>query len=178
MSQTATAAAVVERLRVMQTGIEVTRTRGSAADNEVERIIARAALAGFSTIAVGMTQVREAIRQTHTTLAAVHTAISDASAAVTRAPVHESPAQAMTELGQAGQHLKTAHDGIIASIGQVDETRTLAMRVLHGGDPGPLLSILEMVKQNLVQVLHTGTAAQQSLTALIHSAQKMGRSDN
>ncbi|MBB4960274.1 DUF6244 family protein [Micromonospora polyrhachis] len=125
-----------------------------------------------------MTQVREAIQQTQTTLAAIHVAVGDTSTTVQQAPVHESPAQAISELGRAGQRLKTVHDTIIATIGQVDETRTVAVRVLHGGDPGPLLAMLEAIKENLVQVLHTGTAAQQSLAALIHSAQQMGRAES
>jgi hypothetical protein len=175
MSQTDT---IIDELRAMQAGVDRAQSTAAAADSEAEKVAVRAAAAGFSAIAVSMSQVREAIKEVLARLGSVNGSVNEASTSVTAVPKEASPAQVISALTRAVEKVNAAHEGITACIGRVDETKTLTMRVLQGGDPGPMLSMLDSIKEILVLVTQRGGTARQSLTTTVSEAGQMGNSGN
>jgi hypothetical protein len=169
---------IIGELRAIQAGIDKAQSTAAATDSEAEKVAVRAAAAGFSMIAVGMSQVREAIRQVQARLGSIGGSVNEASAFVTAAPKEPSPAQVLAVLTRTVEKMNAAHGEIAACIGKVDETKLLIMRVLQGGDPGPMLSMLDTIKQILVLLAQRGGTAKQSLTTAINEARQTGNPGN
>ncbi|GIG90742.1 hypothetical protein Pen02_56780 [Plantactinospora endophytica] len=175
MSQTD---AISGELRSMRAGVDRARSTATATAQEAEQVATRAAAAGFTGIVAGMSQVREAIRNVQGGLDNVHVAIDQASTSVVAVPKEASPAEVIEALNCAADRVDTAHDGVGSSIGKVDDARTLVVRVLQGGDPGPLLSMLGTIKEILLLVAQQGGAVKQSLASAVHDARRTGSSGN
>ncbi|MGI5211790.1 DUF6244 family protein [Plantactinospora sp. CA-290183] len=175
MSQTD---AISGELRAMLAGIDRAQSTAAATQHEAEQVAAKAAAAGFTGIAAGMTQVREAIRDLQARLNSAGGSVNDASAAVAAVPKEASPAEVITALTRVTDKIDTAHQGVGSSVSRVDETRTLVTRVLQGGDPGPLLSMLGTIKEILTSVAQRGGVAKQTLTTAVNDARRMGNSGN
>ncbi|MDW5327526.1 DUF6244 family protein [Plantactinospora sp. KLBMP9567] len=175
MSQTD---AIGNELRSMRAGIERARSTASATGREAEQVATRAAAAGFSGIVAGMSQVREAIRNIQAGLGSVDGAVNDASNSLVVVPKEASPAEVIEALNRAADRVGTAHDGVGSSLSKVDETRALVARVLQGGDPGPLLSMLGTIKEILLLVAQHGGAVKHSLASAVTDARRTGNSGN
>ncbi len=69
-------------------------------------------------------------------------------------------------------------EGIYAAIGRVAETQQLVGAVLQGGQPGPLVSALDGIRQVLGEVAQRSDAARQHLAVAIAQARQLGESGN
>ncbi len=170
--------AISADLQAMAAGIEQAHTAAAGADARAQEIAARAARSGFAGIAAGMVQVRRAIGEIRTRLTGIGAAVNEAVKPVTAAPQEMSPEQTITVLSPATEKLTAARDGIAATIGKVDQTRRLAATVLHGGQPGPMLTTLDAIKQILDQLTARCDAAQQHLRAAVAEARQIGGQGN
>lgn len=175
MSQTET---ILAELRTVQAGVDRARSSTAALDGEAERVASRAAAAGFGMIATGMSQVREALRDFQARLGRIGGLANEASVPATAASEQPTPEQVIATLTNAAEKVNNIHQEIGASIGRVDEIRTLITRVLQGGNPGPMLSMLENLKQIVSLIAQRTGTTRQSLQAAINEARQTGNSGN
>ncbi|MGX7676606.1 DUF6244 family protein [Plantactinospora sp. DSM 117369] len=168
--------AISSELRAMRAGLDRAHSAAAAADQEAGQVAARAAAAGFSGVAVGVSRVQEAIRELRNALSRVDDTVSKALALVGAVPKEASPAEVIDALSRVEDTVGAAGERVGSSVNKVDETRSLVARVLQGGDPGPLLSMLGSIKEILVMVGQRGGAARQALEPAINDARRTGSS--
>ncbi|MGI5211833.1 DUF6244 family protein [Plantactinospora sp. CA-290183] len=170
--------AISGELQSMGAGIDQALSRAGAAEQEAGQVAARAAAAGFGGVAVGVSRVQEAIREIRAALNGVGGTVGEALTAVGAVPKEASPAEVTDALSRVASKVDGAGGEVGSAINRVDETRALVARVLQGGDPGPLLSMLGAVKEILVMAAQRGAAARQSLDSAINDARRTGSSGN
>jgi hypothetical protein len=169
---------ITGELRAMQAGIERARSATAAIDSEAERVAARTVAAGFVAIAAALAQVRDGIREIMNRLGGVDGLLGEAVAALAAAPEETSPAQVIAALTRTTERANAAYEGTRAAVSKVDEVKNLVARLLHGGDPGPLLSMLDNLKQILTQVAQRNSVVKQSLEAAVSEARQIGSPAN
>jgi hypothetical protein len=169
---------ITGELRTMIAGVDKAHANAVAADGKAQEVAARAARSGFTGIAAGMTRVRDAIAEIRARLTNMSGSINEAVTAVGAAAGELSPEQTIAVLSPAQEKLSSVHSGLAATITKVEETRRLVAVVLQGGQPGPMLSALENIKQILVLVAQRGDTARQHLETAVGEARQVGESGN
>jgi hypothetical protein len=170
--------AISAELRTMTAGVDQALKAVTVADGRAQEIAARAARSGFVGIAAGVAEVRNAIGEIRTRVTAVGQSINEAVKPVIAAPQEPSPEQTITALAPATQSVIAAREGITAAIGQVQQTRQMAAMVLRGGQPGPMLTALDAIKQVLDQLAVRCGTALTHLQAAVAQARQTGGSGN
>lgn len=175
MSQTET---VATELQAITTGLGRARTATASLDQEVERIAARAAGAGFTAIAAAMSQVRTAINEARARIHTATDAVHDAATAVRNAPNEGSPQQVIAALTPAADSTDTIQREITAALGRADDTHRLVNQVLQGSNPGPMLSLINDLKQTLVTERQRAQQVKQHLAEAVSRARQLGEPGN
>jgi prefoldin subunit 5 len=166
---------ITRDLAALAAGIDHAQTSTQAVDRQAEEVAARAARAGFAGIAAGIIQVRPAIRELQTRLATVRQAIQEATAGVTAAPREMSPEQTIGVLSPVTDKLTTIRSGVAAAIDAVSDTQRQVAAALRGGQPGPLLTALDGIKQILAQVAQRCAETNQHVETAITEARQIGK---
>jgi hypothetical protein len=164
--------------RAMAAGIDRAQANAAGADNTAQEVAARAARSGFAGIAVGMSEVRRSIAEIRARLARVGESLNEAAPAVAATPGQTSPEQTVAALAPIQEKVGGIRDGVVAIIAKVEETKRLAVAVLHGGQPGPMVSALEAVKEILVLVAQRAGTASQHVATTINEARQTGQQGN
>jgi len=167
---------VATDLQTITTGLGRAQTITTGLDKEAERITAQAAGAGFTAIAAAMSQIRTAIGELHARLHAATDAVRDTAASVDHARNEASPHEVITALSPAVDRTDTAHREITAALGKADDTQRLVSQALRGGNPGPMLSLLNELKQTLAGERQHLEQARHHLTEAIAQARQLGES--
>lgn len=170
--------AITSELRALAAGVDKAQANAAAADSQAQEIAARATRSGFTGIAMGMSRIREAIREVRAGLAGVSRSVSEATAPVAAAPKERSPQQTVAVLTPAAGKIAAARDGIAAAVAKVDEAQRLTAAVLQGGQPGPMLAALEATRKVLIQVAQRCAAANQQVDAASVAARQIGNQGN
>jgi hypothetical protein len=165
-------------LDAMAAGLSKALEAAVAADSAAVQIAQRAAGSGFAGIAQSMNRVRDAIREISTGIAAAGQAVTEARAPGAAASEQSSPREAIAVLAAVVERLNTVHGRIGASVERVERAKQLAASVLEGGQPGPMLSRLDAVRQLLVAVAQRGNAAKQSVDTAMAEVRKTGDAGN
>src|SRR5262249_16191313 len=158
----------------MSAGIGQAQQAAAAANARAQEVTARAALTGFAGIAAGTVQISAAIEEIGQRLTSIGRGIAEAAAPVSGAGTKLSPHGAVALLAPAGEQVTAVRDGISAAIGQVVQTQQLAGMVLHGGQPGPMISALDAIRQTLAETVQRADAVQQHLSVAITRARQLG----
>jgi hypothetical protein len=169
---------VTGELRAMASGIDRAQANAAGADNTAQEIAARAAGSGFAGIAAGMSGLRRSIAEIRARLAGVGVSLNEAATAVAATPREISPEQTVAALAPAQEKVGGIRDDVVAIIATVEETKRLAAAALHGGQPGPMISALEAVKEILVLVAQRGGTAKQHVETAISAARQTGQQGN
>lgn len=169
---------ITDELRAMSAGVDKAQANTAAADATARDIATRAAGAGFAGIAAGMAGVRNAIGEIRARIAAAGGSIGQAGTAVAAAPREMSPEQTIAVLAPVQQTIDATHGQIAAAIAKVEETKQLAATVLRGGQPGPMISALEAIKQILVLVAQRAGSAKQQVQTGVGEARQTGAAGN
>jgi hypothetical protein len=169
---------ITGELQAMAVGVDRAQANAAAADARAQEVAARAARSGFTGIAAGVTRLRHAIGEIRTRLASVDGSINEAATLVAAAPKEMSPEQTIAVLTPVQQKVDAVRDGMAAAIAKVDETKQLAATVLRGGQPGPMISALDSIKQVLVLVTQRAGTAKHHVETGVGEAQQIGESGN
>ncbi len=165
-------------LRAMSAGMDQAQHAAAAADARAQDVAARAAMTGLAGVAMGMGQVSQAIHEIRQRLGAIARGISEAAGPVSGAEKQPSPQETIALLSPASDQVTAVREGIYAAIGRVAETQQLVGAVLQGGQPGPLVSALDGIRQVLGEVAQRSDAARQHLAVAIAQARQLGESGN
>lgn len=175
MSQTEN---VATELQAITAGLGRARTITASLDQESERVAARAAAAGFTAIAAAMSQVRTAINEVRARVHAATDAVHDAATAVRNAPNEASPQQVIAALTPAAERTDTIQREITAALGRADDTHRLVNQVLQGSNPGPMLTLINDLKQTLTKERHRAAQVKQHLTEATSQARQISEPGN
>jgi hypothetical protein len=138
----------------------------------------RAAAAGFASVTAAMARVREAITGIQGRLGELAGLLGEASKATAAVPQGASPEETIAGLTPVQSTIDSARDAAAGTIAQVTEAQQLVTATLQGGQPGPMLSALENLKQVLVQVAQRTSTARQFVEGAIAEARQLGSSGN
>ncbi len=169
---------ITGELLAMAAGVDKAQGDAATADARAQEIAARAARSGFTAIAAGVSQVRSAIAEVRARLVSVGGSINEAAAAVVAAPWEMSPEQTIAVLAPVQEKVGGVQDQVAATITKVEETKQVAAAVLRGGQPGPMVSALDAVKQVLVLVAQRAGTAKHGVQTAVGEARQLGGSGN
>jgi uncharacterized membrane protein YdfJ with MMPL/SSD domain len=154
--------------------IESAQNTAAEAEEAAGEIEERATAAGFTGIADGMSQVRDAVQEVRSLLSSAGDQLGQAHAPVDSAPQKTSPEEAAGALSPATQSLGGVYETVAASIDQVDDVQRLVSAVLDGGEPGPMLSRLDSIKQDLEQTVSRCDAAKRRVESALAEVRHTG----
>src|SRR6266545_835874 len=89
-----------------------------------------------------------------------------------------SPQETVHVLGAADERTGSARDGLTGVLSQVSQLQQKAGAVLQGGEPGPMISALDQVKQLAGELIQQSDAARQAVAAAIARARQTGSAGN
>ena len=150
----------------------------AAADDATQRIAARAAGSGFAGVAQNLSRLREAIREIHTGLAAVTGLVGEASTAVAAVPAQATVQQTAAVLGPVTQTLDNVHGQLGVVLERITKAQQLAGAVLQGGQPGPMLARLDVIRQILLTVVQRTNQASDTVKTVGAEALRTGDQGN
>ncbi|GAB3153343.1 hypothetical protein GCM10027290_45940 [Micromonospora sonneratiae] len=163
---------ITGELRTLMTGVERAHGLTTVTDHKAQEVARRAADAGFTAVAMGMTQVREAIILLQNGLGSLAVSISEATKATAVVPNGASPQDAATGLSLVQGAVDSVRNAAASAIAQADEVRRIVVAVLQGGQPGPLLQTLANVREMLTLVAQR--TARQSVETAVAEAHRLG----
>jgi hypothetical protein len=169
---------VTGELRALSAGVERAQGQAAAAGDQAQEVAARAAGAGFVAVAAGMTRVRDTISGIQGRLRELGELIGGAAKRTAAVPQGFSPDETISGLTPTQSTLDDARAVAAGTIEQVTEAQQLVAAILQGGQPGPMLSALENIKQVLTQVTQRAGSARQLVDAAIAEARQLGSSGN
>lgn len=167
---------IVDDLRVMAAGVDAARDNATAADAKAHAIAAQAARSGFTGIATSMSRLRSAIAEIQAPLVTVGGLLSEAVSMMVAVPMQMSPERTVAVLAALQETVSNIRDQVAATIVKVEESKQLTVAVLSGGQPGPMLSALDRVRQILVLVAQRGGMAAPQVETIIGRARRAGES--
>jgi hypothetical protein len=161
-------------LQGLLAGIEQARAHAITADGQAQEICRRAAGAGFTAMAAGMTRVREAIGDIQSSLSGLTGAIGEAARVTAAIPQEASPEAAITGLAPVREAFAAARGAAAGAASQVDEAQRLVVTTLQGGQPGPVLATLTNIKQVLALLVQRTGDAGRLVDVVIGEARQLG----
>lgn len=167
---------VTGELRALAAGVERAQGQAAAAAKQAQEVAARAAGAGFLAVAAGMARVRDSISGVQGRLGELGELIAGAAKRTAAVPQVSSPDETISGLTPTQNTLDDVRAVATRTIEQVTEAQQLVTAILQGGQPGPMLSALESVKQVLAQVAQRTGSARQHVDAAIAEARQLGSS--
>ncbi|MBE1485382.1 DUF6244 family protein [Plantactinospora soyae] len=169
---------IIGELGALLTGVERAQGQAAAAENQAREVAMLAAGSGFVTVAAGMARVRDAITGIQGRLGELAGLIGEASKATAAVPQGASPENTIAGLTPVQSTVDGARDAVAGTMAQVAEAQQLVTLTLQGGQPGPMLSVLEGIKQVLAQVAQRTGTARQFVDRTIAEARQLGASGN
>jgi cytosine/adenosine deaminase-related metal-dependent hydrolase len=166
--------AVGAGLKAMIGDVDHAQTDAAAAEERARDVIERMAAAGFDGIVQGMTIVENTIGQLRQGLHQLGQQVQDTTEPITTAGTDPSPEKTIATLTPVADHLDAASSLIGQLRHTADEARRLTAQVLEGGEPGPLLSQLEGVDQQLASVEERRHSTATVVSETIAEARKAG----
>ena len=149
-----------------------------AADHAAQQVVQHAAGSGFAGIAQGLGRIRESIKEIHDRVSALNDPVTQAQTTIAAVPEQATPQETITALTPAHAQLDAVHNGIGAAMTKIDETRQLVAAALQGGQPGPMLTRLDAMKQTLLTVTQVRNTAKQQIETALAEVRKTGDQGN
>jgi ABC-type transporter Mla subunit MlaD len=170
--------AVTQNLSAMAAGIERAQQAVAGTDARAEDIGMRAMMSGFAGIASGVQQVRTSISEIRQRLMKVGRSVSEAATSVAGAGGRPTPEETIALLNPADEQVRSVRAELAGLVEHVTQIQQQAGAVLHGGQPGAMISALEQVKQHLAEVIGQSDRTRQSLDEAIAEARRLGEQGN
>jgi hypothetical protein len=165
-------------LAAMRAAVRQAQANASAADARAEQIAHRSAASGFTGIAAGMNRVRQAIGEIRRSLGGASASLDDGAQSLASAPRQMSPEETITALTPVHNLLEAVGSRAEATATQVDAAKQIVLTVLRGGQPGPMLAVLDSIKEVVGQLNQRGIAARQHVESAISRARQIGDEGN
>ena len=170
--------AVALDLAAMNNGLDKARQATAAADDTAQKIATQAAGAGFTGIAQNLSRLRAAIREIQTGIAAAGGPVGETSAAIATVPKQATPQETRSVLEPVTQKLDGIHAAIAAVMEAITKAQQLAVAILEGGQPGPMLARLDAIRQTMLAVAERNNQTKQHLTDALAAARTTGDQGN
>lgn len=167
---------ISDELRAVTAGLDLARSSAASTDSQAQEIGTRAAMTGFTGVAVGINQIREAISGIQASLATAHNAGNEASATASTVAPQPSPEEVIARLSPLAGQTNTIQGAVTATIAKITEAQQLVHTVMRGGHPGTLLSSLGSIRQILDQVFQRAQTVEQLIRSAVGEAQQVGES--
>lgn len=162
-------------LHAIAASVDKAASDASATAAKAGEVAARAAASGFVGIAQGMHRVQSTVQEAVGLLRTVHSDCREAAGPVVAAAKETSPKETVAVLSAAMAKTEVIVNGLAGVVAKIDEALRMAVAILQGGQPGPLLGMLGEVKQLLVQTIGHTTEAKQHLTAAAAEVKQTGQ---
>jgi hypothetical protein len=169
---------IAQQLRGMAAGIERAQQTTAAADSRAEEIAQRAMMSGFAGIAMAVQQLRMSIGEVRQRLMTLGRSVSEAASPVAGASGRPSPEETIALLNPASEQVGSVRAELGGLVEQLTRVQQQAGAALHGGQPGPMISALDQVKQVLAEVIGQSDVARQALQEAITEARHLGEQGN
>ncbi len=170
--------AISHSLRAIGAGVDRAQQTAAMADQRAEDIMGQAMVVGMTGTALGMQQIRHGIQEMRQHLLSMGRGVFEAMGLVAAAPPKPSPQETVHVLGAADERTGSARDGLTGVLSQVSQLQQQAGAVLQGGEPGPMISALDQVKQLAGELIQQSDAARQAVAAAIARARQTGSAGN
>jgi hypothetical protein len=135
----------------------------------------RAAGAGYAAIASQLDAIRKQIHTIHATLDGAATTAKDAGGSVREVNDRMNPTEVAARLTASIQKIDAMRSILYAAAQQLATTSGNVQQALHGGQPGPLLQRLDLVRQLAAIAAQRGDGAKASINAAISNAGGLGK---
>jgi hypothetical protein len=165
---------IVASLQQAMEGLGSAQQAAAQAGAGAQKVQSHAAQSGFRGVAEGVGQVVERLKRIQEMQAKEADTVKRTAEIVTQVTDDMSPAEIVSTLTPAAQQAGSVHTGTAGVLTEVDRAKTQVASVLRGGQPGPLIGLLDQIKQALLQVIGSIGEAKQVTDETIAEAQKTG----
>jgi hypothetical protein len=138
----------------------------------------RAVASGYAAIASQLDAIRQQITTIHATLAGAASDAQGAGAVVREVTDRMSPDQVASRFAAATERLTSMRGALYQAAQQLATTSGNVSQALHGGQPGPLLQRLDVVRQLAAIAAQRGDAVKASIQGAASRAGTLGSPGN
>jgi uncharacterized protein YoxC len=167
--------AIVSELTQVVAAISRAQEEALGAAEQAMQITMRAAGMGYAAIASQLNAIRQQIQVIHATLGTAATRVGDAGDSVREVNDRMNPTEVTARMTAAVGQLDGMRATLYAAVQQIATTSGNVSQSLHGGQPGPLLQRLDLVRQLAAIAAQRGDGAKASINATISTAGGLGK---
>jgi hypothetical protein len=139
-----------------------------------EQVRSQAAQSGFRGVAGGMSGVGNQLKRVQTMLANEARTVEATVGILQQVNDDMSPADVVSTLSPAAERIGSAGTRTGTVIHELDRVKAQVAGVLRGGQPGPLVAMVEQIKQNLVRAVGAIAEAKRKTEEAIGKARQTG----
>jgi hypothetical protein len=154
--------------------LDAAETQAAAAAGHAEDVRDRALAHGWAGIAAGVQDVIDQLGDVRATIGRAKDHTDEATGQVRQIDARMSPTEVGEHLTTTTVKVDEARSAIEDAFNGLDEAETTVSRVLDGGDPGQLLSMIGEVSQTLVSARQHTQDARTKTEAEIQEAAQAG----
>lgn len=163
---------IVAALQATVAGFDRAGAQLASAVAHAEQVRARMVAAGFHGVALGMTGAADNLKKIHAQAGALADGIRRALAPIREITAEMTPEQVNAKLAVGVEEASTVRTGISGAMEQMAAAKEKISAVLRGGQPGPLLSMIETTRQIMWQTgQHLDSAVQNAREATTEATQ-------
>lgn len=169
------AAKAVAELSAQSAALDKAAADAGAAAGHAGKTVGQAQQAGMRRVAEGMAGVRSQIERLAEQLANTTSQLQPGLAAASEAADGASAKETVAKLTVTTNTTDKAHATIAAAVTETGKIDAHVARLLDGAQPGPLLGMMQTVRQSATQALQHGQAGKKHAeTGIAHATQAGG----
>lgn len=161
-------------LRNVESGLAAAHTSTGAALTKAKDVARESGLRGFEAVARGVLAVARKLEEVSRAITAESRNMRGAAEAVVGVPKGASPEEIVNRLSPAKQTLVDGRTRITGIITLARDAQTAAHAALRGGQPGPLVSAIDQIRERLIATHKQVEAAHQHVETAIKEARTTG----
>jgi uncharacterized phage infection (PIP) family protein YhgE len=165
---------IVAALQQTLEGLGKAQNAASQAAARAQQVQTKAARTGFRAIAAGMGTVIQRLKRVQEMQNGAATSTKATAEVVQGVTADTNPEEVASTLTPAMQQLDATVTSITTILTEVDAAKTEATAALKGGKPGPMLAMLDQIKQSLGQVTSGVADAKQRTEETVAQARETG----
>jgi hypothetical protein len=165
---------IVAELELVLEGLGKAQNAAATASARALQVEARAAQLRFRRVAEGTSKVRERLKTIQTMQAGTATNVRATIEVVQQVKDDMNPGEVVSTLTPAADKIGAAGTSVATVIKEIDEAKAQVADVLRGGQPRPLVAMVEQIKQALVPVVPAAGRAKRQTEETIAEARQMG----
>ena len=178
MSTGTEAAAIAGELVQVVAAIGRAQEEAQGAVEQARMTAMRASASGYAAIASQLDAIRKQILAIHGVLDGAATSAKGAGGTVRDVTDRMSPEEVAGRFTTATEQITTMRSTLYAAAQQIATTSGNVSQALRGGQPGPLLQRLDLVRQLAAMAAQRGDGAKASIQAAIGHAGHLGSPGN